>query len=73
LVVRGNALGLRLDPNIVVYKDARPGAHLANASAAGEYEVSQRKLLIGGDGIALEAFLSRPVQFWTKRNSGADV
>jgi predicted AAA+ superfamily ATPase len=29
----------------------------------------QRKLLVGGDGIALEAFLSRPVQFWVKRNS----
>lgn len=28
----------------------------------------QRKLLVGGDGIALEAFLSRPVQFWVKRN-----
>lgn len=26
-----------------------------------------RKLLVGGDGIALEAFLSRPVQFWVKR------
>jgi len=26
----------------------------------------QRKLLVGGDGIALEAFLSRPVQFWVK-------
>jgi len=29
----------------------------------------QRKLLIGSDGIALEAFLSRPVQFWVKRNN----
>jgi uncharacterized protein len=28
----------------------------------------QRKLLVGGDGISLEAFLSRPVQFWVKRN-----
>jgi uncharacterized protein len=27
----------------------------------------QRKLLVGGDGITLEAFLSRPVQFWVKR------
>jgi len=26
----------------------------------------QRKLLVGGDGITLEAFLSRPVQFWVK-------
>jgi uncharacterized protein len=29
----------------------------------------QRKLLVGGDGIALEAFLSRPVQFWVMRNN----
>lgn len=28
----------------------------------------QRKLLVGGDGIALEAFLSRPVQFWVRGN-----
>jgi predicted AAA+ superfamily ATPase len=29
---------------------------------------TQRKLLVGGDGITLEAFLSRPVQFWVKRD-----
>lgn len=28
----------------------------------------QRKLLVGGDGITLEAFLSRPVQFWVKQD-----
>jgi len=27
----------------------------------------QRKLLVGGDGITLEAFLLRPVQFWVKQ------
>ncbi|MGC1520555.1 MAG: DUF4143 domain-containing protein, partial [Steroidobacteraceae bacterium] len=27
----------------------------------------ERTLLVGGDGIDLEAFLSRPVQFWVKR------
>jgi uncharacterized protein len=27
----------------------------------------QRKLLIGGDGIAVEAFLSRPVEFWVRQ------
>ncbi|HLG52551.1 MAG TPA: DUF4143 domain-containing protein, partial [Steroidobacteraceae bacterium] len=27
----------------------------------------QRKLLIGGDGIVLKAFLSRPIEFWAKR------
>jgi hypothetical protein len=30
----------------------------------------QRKLLVGGDGITLEAFLSRPVPFWVKRDKG---
>jgi uncharacterized protein len=33
----------------------------------------QRKLLVGGDGVALEAFLSRPVQFWVKRNNDYKV
>jgi predicted AAA+ superfamily ATPase len=30
----------------------------------------QRKLLVGGDGITLEAFLARRVQFWVKRDKG---
>lgn len=30
----------------------------------------QRKLLVGGDGITLEAFLSRPVLFWVKQGKG---
>jgi predicted AAA+ superfamily ATPase len=30
----------------------------------------ERKLLVGGDGIALEAFLSRPVRFWVKQDKG---
>jgi len=34
---------------------------------AGEAFKLQRKLLVGSDGIALEAFLSRPVMHWTKR------
>jgi hypothetical protein len=29
----------------------------------------QRKLLVGGDGIALESFLSRTVEFWTKQTT----
>jgi len=45
--------------------DARPGL-----AAFGDAFKPQRKLLIGGDGIALEAFLSRPVQFWLKRSGG---
>lgn len=40
-------------------------AHSGLAAFAGTFK-SQRKLLIGGDGIALEAFLSRPVEFWVK-------
>jgi hypothetical protein len=27
----------------------------------------RRKLLVGGDGIALEEFLSKPVEHWMKR------
>jgi len=30
----------------------------------------QRKLLVGGDGITLEAFLARPVLFWVKPDGG---
>jgi predicted AAA+ superfamily ATPase len=30
----------------------------------------ERKLLVGGDGIALDAFLARSVQFWVKRDGG---
>ena len=29
----------------------------------------QRKLLVGADGIAIESFLSRPVEFWTQRSA----
>ncbi|MGQ0836487.1 MAG: ATP-binding protein [Gammaproteobacteria bacterium] len=43
-------------------QDARSGL-----AAFGETFKPQRKLLIGGDGIALEAFLSRPMEFWVKR------
>jgi uncharacterized protein len=43
-------------------QDARSG--LAAFSAAFK---PQRKLFIGGDGIALEAFLSRPVEFWVRQ------
>jgi predicted AAA+ superfamily ATPase len=33
----------------------------------------QRKLLVGGDGIALESFFSRPAEFWTKRTAEASA
>jgi hypothetical protein len=31
----------------------------------------QRKLLVGADGIALDSFLVRPAEFWTKRGTNA--
>ena len=30
----------------------------------------QRKLLVGDDGLTLEAFLARPVQFWVRQDKG---
>ena len=42
-------------------RDAHPG--LAAFTAAFK---PQRKLLIGGDGISVETFLSRPVEHWVK-------
>jgi hypothetical protein len=49
------------------------GGRIANArSGLMAFETAfkpQRKLLVGSDGVALEAFLSRPVQFWVRRNN----
>lgn len=47
-----------------------PDVH-SGLDAFGKTFKPQRKLLVGGDGIALEAFLSRPVEFWMKRKTGA--
>jgi uncharacterized protein len=54
-------------------KSGRTPNARSGLTAFGEAFRPQRKLLVGGDGIALEAFLSRPVQFWVKRNNGADA
>ena len=42
------------------------GAHLANAAAAAFTNLfkTNRTLLVGGDGISVEAFLSQPVTHW---------
>jgi hypothetical protein len=42
--------------------DAQPGL----AAFADAYRPN-RKLLVGGDGISLEDFLSRPVEHWIKK------
>jgi predicted AAA+ superfamily ATPase len=39
----------------------------AGMAAFGEAFKPQRKLLVGGDGIAIEEFLSRPVEHWVRR------
>jgi uncharacterized protein len=43
-------------------RDALPGM-----AAFAEAFRPTRKLLVGGDGIALEEFLSKPVAHWVKR------
>jgi predicted AAA+ superfamily ATPase len=42
-----------------------PVAHAGLASFAAAFKV-HRQLLVGGDGIALEEFLARPVSHWTR-------
>jgi uncharacterized protein len=44
--------------------DARPGLEAFSAAFR-----PGRSLLVGGDGIALEEFLSQPVSGWTRRNA----
>jgi uncharacterized protein len=48
-------------------KSARARDAHSGLNAFSEAFKPQRKLLVGGDGIALEDFLSRPVEFWIKR------
>jgi predicted AAA+ superfamily ATPase len=43
-------------------RDARSGL-----AAFGDAYHPKRKLLVGGDGIPLEKFLSRPVQYWVRK------
>jgi uncharacterized protein len=45
---------------------ARPGLDVFSALFK-----PQRKLLVGADGIALESFLSRPAESWTKRGASS--
>ncbi len=54
-------------------KSGRTVAARSGLEAFDDLFKPQRKLLVGGDGIALEAFLSRPVEVWAKRTSKADV
>lgn len=48
-------------------KSGRSSAARSGLDAFGDLFKPQRKLLVGADGIALEAFLSRPVEVWAKR------
>lgn len=43
-----------------------PAVHAGTAAFAAAFK-PQRTLLVGGDGIALEEFLSRPVSHWTEK------
>ena len=51
-------------------KSGRARADRAGLTAFSAAFKPQRKLLVGADGIALEAFLSRPVEFWIKKATG---
>lgn len=51
-------------------KSGRASAARSGLQVFSEEFNPQRKLLVGADGIALESFLSRPAEFWTKRASG---
>jgi uncharacterized protein len=47
-------------------KSARKPAARSGLAAFGDSFKPQRKLIGGGDGVALESFLSRPLEFWTR-------
>ncbi len=51
-------------------KSGRASAARSGLQVFSEAFEPQRKLLVGADGIALDSFLSRPAEFWTKRASG---
>jgi predicted AAA+ superfamily ATPase len=48
-------------------KSGRAYAARSGLDMFGEAFKPQRKLLVGADGIAMESFLSRPVDVWAKR------
>lgn len=52
--------------SIEVKSGRAPQAHSGTAAFAEAFK-SQRSLLVGGDGIALEEFLMRPVDHWVSR------
>ena len=52
-------------------KSGRASAARSGLEAFSDAFKPQRKLLIGGAGIALESFLSRTVEFWTKQTTKA--
>ncbi len=50
--------------------EVKSGRSSAARSGLGNFSAAfkpQRKLLVGADGIAIESFLSRPVEFWAQR------
>ena len=48
-------------------KSGRASAARAGLESFSAAFKPQRKLLVGADGIAIESFLSKPVEFWTQR------
>ena len=48
-------------------KSGRACVGHSGLAAFGDAFKPRRKLLVGGDGIAVESFLSRPVAFWVKK------
>jgi hypothetical protein len=48
-------------------KSSRRRGRLSGLEAFGAAFRPHRKLLVGGDGIALESFLERPVEHWVRR------
>lgn len=50
-------------------KSGRASAARSGLQVFSELFKPQRKLLVGSDRIALESFLSRPAEFWTKRGA----
>jgi len=47
----------------------RASAARSGLDIFGDAFKAQRKLLVGADGIAIESFLSRPVEFWVQRTA----
>lgn len=48
-------------------KSDGPGIRFPGVAAFGAVVSGARKLLVGGDGIAVEEFLEKPVEHWVKR------